>query len=93
MKSRTRSSGSPTSGRITPCTPCGTTFAETALAWSVSSVTWEEPPLTEAIRPTRPSPLITGSSTRTPSPSPRSIVTVEYQTVGERAITRPVTGS
>ena len=92
MKSRIRSSGLPTSGRITPCTPGGTTFAEIALAWSVISVTWDEPPSTEATRPTRPSPLITGSSTWTPSPLPTSIVTVECQTVGERAMTRPVTG-
>ncbi len=68
-------------------------MAEIALAWSVSSITCEEPPSTEAMRPTRPSPLITGSSTWTPSPLPTSIVTLECQTVGERAITRPVTGS
>ena len=41
--------------------------------------------------PTRPSPLTTGSSTWTPSPLPTSIVTAECQTVGERAITLPVT--
>ena len=81
------------SGRITPWTPIGTTLAETALAWSVISVTCEaEPPSTEATLPTRPSPLSTGSSTWTPSPLPTSIVTAECQRVGVRAITLPVTG-
>ena len=42
MKSRTRSSGLPTDGLITPWTPRGRTLAETALAWSVTSVTCEE---------------------------------------------------
>ncbi len=91
MKSRTSSSGLPTSGLITPCTPCGTTSAETALVWSVISVTCEEPPLTDLIRPTSPSPSTTGSLTWTPSSLPTSIVTVAYQIVGERAITRPAT--
>ncbi len=56
-------------------------------------VTCAEPPVTAETLPTRPSPLITGSSTSTPSSLPTSIVTAECQTVGERAITRPVTGS
>ena len=93
MKSSTRSSGSPTEGRITPWTPVGSTFAETALVWSVIRFTCEELRCTAETSPTRPSPLITGSSTTTPSPLPRSIVTDECQTVGERAMTRPVTGS
>ena len=38
--------------------------------------------------PTRPPAAITGWSTRTPSLEPLSIFTLEYQTVGERAITR-----
>ena len=92
MKSRISSSGLPTSGLTMPCTPCGTTLAETALEWSVIRVTWAEPPCHRGTRPTSPSPSTTGSSTATPSPLPTSIVTVEYQTVGERAITRPVTG-
>ena len=37
--------------------------------------------------------MITGSSTSIPELEPLSIVTVEYQTVGERPITRAVTGS
>ena len=59
------------------------------------SVTCAVPPVAEVIRPDQAaSPLpITGSSTSTPSLVPLSIVTVEYQTVGERAITRPATGS
>ena len=77
---------------ITPWTPIGTTLAETALEWSAISVTWAEPPVTAETVPTRPSPLTTGSSTSTPSPLPTSIVTSANQTVGERAITRPVTG-
>jgi hypothetical protein len=36
--------------------------------------------------------LTTGSPTSTPSSSPWSICTLENQTVGERAITRAVTG-
>ena len=68
-------------------------MAETALAWSVISVTWDEPPWTEAIRPTSAVAADHRVVDRTPSPLPTSIVTVECQTVGERAITRPVTGS
>ena len=37
--------------------------------------------------------MITASLTSTPELEPWSIVTVEYQTVGERPITRAVTGS
>ena len=92
-KSIERSSGLPISGLITPWTPLGTILPVTALAGSVISLTWAVEPVAEATEPTRPSPLITGSSARTPSPVPTSIVTLEYQIVGERAITRPVTVS
>ena len=90
-KSIERSSGLPTSGRITPSTPLGTILPVTALEGSVISLTWAVEEVAEATDPTRPSPLITGSSVRTPSPVPTSTVTLEYQMVGERAITRPVT--
>ncbi len=46
-----------------------------------------------AILPARPCAATTGSSIRKPSLDPWSIVTVEYQTVGERPITLAVTGS
>ena len=64
----------------------------TALELSVTRVTTAVPRLTELIRPTSPSPLITGSSILTPSPDPLSMPTVEYQTVGEREMTEAVTG-
>ena len=50
------------------------------------------PPVTFVTRPARPPAAITGWFTRTPSPEPLSIFTLEYQTVGERAITRADTG-
>ena len=56
------------------------------------SVTSAVPGVTSVTRPTSPSPLTTGSLIRTPALEPLSIVTVEYQTVGERPITRAVTG-
>ena len=56
------------------------------------SVTWALPPDTRVTLPASPPAAITGWSTRTPSPRPLSILIVEYQTVGERAITRAATG-
>ena len=50
------------------------------------------PPVTLVTLPTSPPAAITGWLTRTPSSEPLSILTLEYQTVGERAITRAVTG-
>ena len=47
--------------------------------------------VTSVTRPTRPWPLTTASYTRTPSPLPALIVTVEYQALVERSITRAVT--
>src|SRR5512144_1135259 len=91
-QSRIKSLRSPTDGFSTPWTPLGTIFAPTALEASAISVTLAEPPVTAETLPTRPSPLTTGSLTLTPSPEPTSIITSAYQTVGERAITRPVTG-
>ncbi len=44
--------------------------------------------MTAETRPTRPWPFTTASFTRTPWSLPASIVTVEYQAVVERAITR-----
>jgi hypothetical protein len=84
--------GLPTSGWTMPLAPSGTIWAETALEASVISVTSAVPPVTLVTLPASPPEAITGWSTRTPSLEPRSIFTVEYQTVGERAITRPVTG-
>ena len=65
--------------------PFGSTRADTALSESVISVTLAVKCVTSVTRPTSPSPLTTGSLTSTLSPEPWSIVTVEYQTVGERA--------
>ena len=78
---------------MTPEGPSGSTFADTALRWSVIRVTREVPEVIAVTRPTRPPPVITGSSSSIPELEPLSIVTVEYQTVGERPITRLVTGS
>jgi hypothetical protein len=57
------------------------------MSWTVAV-----PPDACAILPTRPSPVITASSRSTPSSVPLLIWIVEDQSVGERAITRPVTG-
>src|SRR4051794_457180 len=92
MKSSSREFGSPASGSTTPSAPLGSTRAETALVWSVMSVTSAVPPVVAVTLPTSPSPVTTGSFTRTPSPDPTSTVTLEDQTVGERPMTRPVTG-
>ena len=62
--------GSPASGSTTPSGPSGSAFAETALRWSVISVTVAVPPVVWLTLPTRPSPVTTGSLTRTPSPLP-----------------------
>jgi hypothetical protein len=59
----------------------------------VIRVTWAVPLVVAVTRPARPSGATTGSSTRTPALEPLSMVTVEYQTTGERPITRAVTGS
>jgi dTDP-glucose 4,6-dehydratase len=71
-----------------PLAPSGTSCAETPLVWSVISVTRAASGATSDTRPTRPAPLTTGWSTRRPWSEPLSIVIAEYQTVGERPITR-----
>ena len=78
-------------GLTRPLAPSGTTCADTPLVWSVISVTCAASAETAETLPTRPSPVTTGWSTRTPWSEPLSIVIVEYQTVGERAITRAAT--
>src|SRR5262245_47977521 len=90
MKSSSSALGLPASGSTTPSGPLGRTCAETALVWSVISVTSDVPPVVAVTLPTSPSPVTTGSLARTPSPEPTSIVTLEYQTVGERPMMRPV---
>src|SRR3954452_23973365 len=82
--------GSPTFGITIPSAPSGSICAATELAESVSMVTVAVPQDAADTWPTRPSPLITGWSTRMPSLLPLSIVTVEYQTVGDFTITRAV---
>ena len=74
-----------------PVAPDSLIRAETPESPSVMSRTCERPPATRRTRPTRPAPLTTGSPSRTPSLEPLLIVTVEYQTVGERPNTRAVT--
>ena len=54
-------------------------------------VTWEVPPVTEEILPASPSAAMTGSLRAMPSELPLLMPMVEYQTVGERVITRAVT--
>jgi hypothetical protein len=68
------------------------TRADTPLVLSVISVTWLAPRVTAVTLPTSPSPETTGWSTRTPAELPLSTVIVAYHTVGERPITRAVTG-
>ena len=62
-----------TAGCTTPFEPSGTISADTALDESVISVTVAVPPATSVTLPTRPSPVTTGSSSRTPSLLPTSI--------------------
>ena len=59
--------------------------AETPIALSVMRSTWAPSEATWATLPTRPSPLMTGSLTRTPAASPLSMSTVEYQMFGDFA--------
>ena len=101
-RSSSRSRGSPTSGRTTPAAPAGITWAPTPIDASVISVTSAVPPVTFETLPARPPSVglesseaaaITGWSSSTPSLEPLSILMLEYQTFGERAITRAVTGS
>ena len=63
-------------------------FADTPNSGSVSSITTALPSDTSLTLPTRPAPLTTGWSTRTPSLEPLLIWKVWYQELGERAITR-----
>ena len=49
------------------------------------------PPVTADTLPARPPAAITGSLTSMPEPLPWLMTTLEYQTVGERSITRAVT--
>ena len=51
------------------------------------------PPVTVVTLPIRPPAAITGWFSRTPSSEPLSILTVEYQTVADFAITRAFTGA
>ena len=76
-----------------PVGPFGRTSAETALSWSLISSITALPPVRSRTRPTSPSPVTTASLPSIPALEPLSIVTVEYQTVGERPMTRPVTSS
>src|SRR3954447_11804184 len=92
MKSSSRLLGSPTSGFATPSGPFGSTLAETALRPSVIRVTSAVPFVTSVTRPASPSPVTTGSLIFPPELEPLSMVAVEYQTLGERAITRAVRG-
>ena len=92
-KLRSGREGRPTLGSTTPVELPGSTRAVTELFGSVIRVTWEVPRVVGVTLPASPSAATTGSSTRTPALVPWSIVTVEYQTVGERPITRPVTVS
>ena len=83
----------PTCGRTTPVTPWGKTWADTPLSPSVISRTSEVPPVALMTLPASPPAAMTGWFTRTPSLVPLSILTLEYHTVGDFAITRAVTGS
>src|ERR1044072_9851383 len=91
-----RSFGFPApTGSTTPKTPVLPARAETpavvSLALvSVNSVTCAAPLKTAVTRPTAASSFMTGWPTGTPSLEPLSSLIVEYQTVGEVAMTRPV---
>src|SRR3979490_106998 len=85
-----RSFGSPTLGCTMPSAE--PTLAETPTVLSVIRLTWAALEATWVTLPTRPSPLMTGSLVRTPAASPLSIVTVEYQMLGDLANTVALTG-
>src|SRR4051794_39673536 len=94
MNSRRRAAGAPTAGWTIPVTSLEATVAPTPLLASVISWTmaeWAET-VSDTV-PTRPSPVMTGWYGRTPSAVPLSILSWLYQTVGERPVTRPVTGA
>ena len=80
-------------GLITPWAPSGTTLAETALEWSAISVTWAEPPVTAETRADQ----AVAVDDRVVDPHAVAAADVDHDvgdhTVGERAITLPVTGS
>ena len=87
-----RSLGSPTFGCTMPVAVLVPMRAETPIVLSVIRSTWAPSGSTATTLPTSPSPLITGSLTRTPSGEPLSIVTVEYQMLGLFPTTVAVTG-
>src|SRR3954466_15362982 len=103
MNSRRRTSGAPTAGGTIPVTALGGARPPTPLQASVaptpllaSVISWTMAEWAETVSdtvPTRPSPVMTGWYGRTPSAVPLSIVSWLYQTVGERPVTRPVTGA
>ncbi len=76
-----------------PTAPLSVTRAVTALSWLVIRVTRALPPSTSETRPTRPSPVITASSTSIPSPEPLSIIIVSFHWVEERTATEASTRS
>ena len=84
--------GSPTFGWTMPVAAVVPIRAETPIELSVIRLTWAPSEATCVTLPTSPSPLITGSLTRTPADSPLSIVTVEYQMFGDLPTTVAVTG-
>ena len=91
--SKRRSPAAPTAGLTLPGSPLSSARAETPNSGSVSSITTALPSETSLILPTSPALLTTGWLTRTPSLEPLLIWNVWYQELGERAITRAVTGS
>ena len=72
------------------------TRADTAIVWSVISVTCAASPVTFVTLPTSPplswSAAITGMSLRTPALEPLLMTIVAYQSVGDEPMTRAVTG-
>ena len=93
VKFMTRSVGLPAlAGSTMPNACSGPARAGTFVVASVMSVTNAEPPKTSVTRPIRASSLMTGWPTFTPSSEPLSTRIVEYQTVADWKITRPVFG-
>src|SRR5207302_9334064 len=74
-----RAFGSPTFGCTIPVALLVPILAETPIVLSVMRSTCAPSEATWATLPTKPSPLTTGSLTRTPAAAPLSIVTVAYQ--------------
>src|SRR5262245_58228501 len=90
---RTSWVGCPSSTARSPLTPVSETVAPTCMSWLVMSVTVAPELHTNDTLPTRPCPVTTAWSVRTPAELPLSIVIWSNQRLGSSPITRAATGA